>query len=271
MTTATATNTGKVVQVIGSTLDAEFDVLPAIYNALETEIIDPATGAKSTLVAEVQQHLGRNRVRAVAMSTTDGLARGAIVRDTGHAISVPVGTETLGRIFNVLGECVDNGAQVSAKCERRGIHSKAPAFDTLNPETEIFVTGIKVVDLLAPYVKGGKVGLFGGAGVGKTVILMELINNVAKAHGGFSVFAGVGERTREGNDLWNEMIEAGVIKVEKDEHGHAKWDANGHPKILPGESRCSLVYGQMNEPPGARLRVALSALTQAEHLRDSSG
>ena len=270
-TTATATNTGKVVQVIGSTLDAEFDVLPAIYNALETEIIDPATGAKTTLVAEVQQHLGRNRVRAVAMSTTDGLARGAIVRDTGHAISVPVGTETLGRIFNVLGECVDNGAQVSATCERRGIHSKAPAFDTLNPETEIFVTGIKVVDLLAPYVKGGKVGLFGGAGVGKTVILMELINNVAKAHGGFSVFAGVGERTREGNDLWNEMIEAGVIKVEKDEHGHAKWDANGHPKILPGESRCSLVYGQMNEPPGARLRVALSALTQAEHLRDSSG
>ena len=190
--TATATNTGKVVQVIGSTLDAEFDVLPAIYNALETEIIDPATGAKTLLVSEVQQHLGRNRVRAVAMSTTDGLTRGAIVRDTGRAIAMPVGTETLGRIFNVLGDCVDNGPQVSKACERRGIHAKAPAFDTLNPETEIFVTGIKVVDLLAPYVKGGKIGLFGGAGVGKTVILMELINNVAKAHGGYSVFAGVG-------------------------------------------------------------------------------
>ena len=271
MNTATAMNTGKVVQIIGSTLDAEFDVLPAIYNAIETDIVDPTTGEKTTLVAEVQQHLGRNRVRAVAMATTDGLARGAVVRDTGHAIAMPVGEETLGRIFNVLGECVDNGPQVSSKCVRRGIHSKAPPFDTLNPETEIFVTGIKVVDLLAPYVKGGKIGLFGGAGVGKTVILMELINNVAKAHGGFSVFAGVGERTREGNDLWNEMIEADVIKVEKDEKGHAKWDANGHPKVLAGESRCSLVYGQMNEPPGARLRVALSALTQAEHLRDSSG
>jgi F-type H+-transporting ATPase subunit beta len=271
MSTATATNTGKVVQVIGSTLDAEFDVLPAIYNALETEITDPATGAKTILVSEVQQHLGRNRVRAVAMSTTDGLTRGAIVRDTGRAIAMPVGNETLGRIFNVLGECVDNGAQVTAQCERRPIHAKAPAFDTLNPETEVFVTGIKVVDLLAPYVKGGKIGLFGGAGVGKTVILMELINNVAKAHGGFSVFAGVGERTREGNDLWNEMIEADVIKVQRDEHKHPMWDANGHPKVIPGESRCSLVYGQMNEPPGARLRVALSALTQAEYLRDASG
>ncbi|MBA3937094.1 MAG: F0F1 ATP synthase subunit beta [Planctomycetes bacterium] len=271
MATATVSSTGKVVQVIGSTLDAEFDVLPAIYNALEMDITDPATGAQTRLVAEVQQHLGRNRVRAVAMSTTDGLTRGTTVRDTGRAIAMPVGDETLGRIFNVLGECVDNGPQVSAACVRRTIHAKAPAFADLNPETELFVTGIKVVDLLAPYVKGGKIGLFGGAGVGKTVILMELINNVAKAHGGFSVFAGVGERTREGNDLWNEMIESGVIKVEKDEHGHAKWDANGHPKLLAGESRCSLVYGQMNEPPGARLRVALSALTQAEHLRDVSG
>jgi F-type H+-transporting ATPase subunit beta len=271
MSTATALNSGKVVQVIGSTLDAEFDVLPSIYNALEMDISDPATGAKTRLVAEVQQHLGRNRVRAVAMSTTDGLTRGTVVRDTGAAISMPVGTETLGRIFNVLGEAVDNGPQVSAKCERRPIHAKAPSFDSLNPETELFVTGIKVVDLLAPYVKGGKIGLFGGAGVGKTVILMELINNVAKAHGGFSVFAGVGERTREGNDLWNEMIESGVLKVEKDEKGHPMWDANGHPKVVPGESRCTLVYGQMNEPPGARLRVALSALTQAEYLRDSSG
>jgi len=265
-----STNTGTVVQVIGSTLDAEFDNLPAIYNAIEMDIVDPSTGAKSRLVAEVQQHLGRNRVRAVAMSTTDGLVRGQQVRDTGAAISVPVGDETLGRIFNVLGETVDNGAQVTAGCARRGIHQKAPAFKDLNPETEIFVTGIKVVDLLAPYVKGGKIGLFGGAGVGKTVILMELINNVAKAHGGFSVFAGVGERTREGNDLWNEMIESDVIKVEKDANGHHIWE-NGHPKIKAGESRCSLVYGQMNEPPGARLRVALSALTQAEHFRDTTG
>ncbi len=264
-------NIGTVVQVIGSTLDVEFAVLPAIYNALETDVVDPATGAKTRLVAEVQQHLGRNRIRAVAMSTTDGLTRGAQVTDTGRAIAMPVGVETLGRIFNVLGECVDNGPQVSADCKRDPIHRAAPAFKDLNPETEIFVTGIKVVDLLAPYVKGGKVGLFGGAGVGKTVILMELINNVAKAHGGYSVFAGVGERTREGNDLWNEMIESDVIKVEKDDKGHAIWDANGHPKVKPGESRCSLVYGQMNEPPGARLRVALSALTQAEHLRDVSG
>lgn len=264
-------NIGTVVQVIGSTLDVEFAVLPAIYNALETDVVDPATGVKTRLVAEVQQHLGRNRIRAVAMSTTDGLTRGAQVTDTGRAIAMPVGVETLGRIFNVLGECVDNGPQVSADCKRDPIHRAAPAFKDLNPETEIFVTGIKVVDLLAPYVKGGKVGLFGGAGVGKTVILMELINNVAKAHGGYSVFAGVGERTREGNDLWNEMIESDVIKVEKDDKGHAIWDANGHPKVKAGESRCSLVYGQMNEPPGARLRVALSALTQAEHLRDVSG
>ena len=266
------TATGTVVQVIGSTLDAEFPVLPAIYNAIEMDVTDPATGATTKLVAEVQQHLGRNRVRAVAMASTDGLTRGTQVRDTGRAIAMPVGTETLGRIFNVLGECVDNGAQVSAECARSPIHRAAPAFKDLNPETEIFATGIKVVDLLAPYVKGGKIGLFGGAGVGKTVILMELINNVAKAHGGYSVFAGVGERTREGNDLWNEMIEADVIKVEKDEHGHPIWDkATGSPKIKAGESRCSLVYGQMNEPPGARLRVALSALTQAEYLRDSSG
>ncbi|GDY11580.1 ATP synthase subunit beta [Planctomycetota bacterium] len=262
---------GTVVQVIGSTLDAEFEQLPGIYNALRMDITDPATGATRPLVAEVQQHLGRNRVRAVAMSSTDGLVRGQSVIDTGAAIAMPVGDETLGRIFNVLGDCVDNGPQVTAGCVRRSIHQKAPLFEQLNPETEIFETGIKVVDLLAPYVKGGKIGLFGGAGVGKTVILMELINNVAKAHGGFSVFAGVGERTREGNDLWNEMIEAGVIAVEKDAKGHAIWGDDGHPKIKPNASRCSLVYGQMNEPPGARLRVALSALTQAEHLRDASG
>ena len=264
-------NTGTVVQVIGSTLDAEFETLPAIYNAIEMDITDPSTGTTTRLVAEVQQHLGRNRVRAVAMATTDGLVRGQKVTDTGAAISMPVGEETLGRIFNVLGKVIDNGKEVTTACPRRPIHAKAPEFAELNPETEVFTTGIKVVDLLAPYVKGGKIGLFGGAGVGKTVILMELINNVAKAHGGFSVFAGVGERTREGNDLWNEMIEAGVIVTEKDEKGHTKWDANGHPAVKPGASRCSLVYGQMNEPPGARLRVALSALTQCEQLRDTSG
>ncbi len=264
-------NTGTVVQVIGSTLDAEFEILPAIYNAIEMDITDPATGKSTRLVAEVQQHLGRNRVRAVSMASTDGLVRGQVVTDTGAAIAMPVGEETLGRIFNVLGKVIDNGQEVTAACPRRPIHAKAPEFAELNPETEVFTTGIKVVDLLAPYVKGGKIGLFGGAGVGKTVILMELINNVAKAHGGFSVFAGVGERTREGNDLWNEMIEAGVIVTEKDEKGHTKWDANGHPAVKPGASRRSLVYGQMNEPPGARLRVALSALTQCEQLRDTSG
>ncbi len=274
MATATGTNIGRVVQVIGSTLDAEFDELPAIYNALAIEIVDPSSGAKSRLVAEVQQHLGRNRVRAVAMSTTDGLVRGSPVVDTGAPISVPVGTETLGRIFNVLGEAVDNGPQVSANCPRRSIHQKAPAFQDLNPETEIFVTGIKVVDLLAPYVKGGKIGLFGGAGVGKTVILMELINNVAKAHDGFSVFAGVGERTLAGHGvLWNEMIvESDVLKVEG-RTGRAI--RSGTPTLATAwsypASRCTLCYGQMNEPPGARLRVALSALTQCEHFRDQSG
>ncbi|TVR44425.1 MAG: F0F1 ATP synthase subunit beta [Planctomycetota bacterium] len=271
MSTATAQNTGTVVQVIGSTLDAEFDKLPAIYSALNIELKDPVSGQMKTLVAEVQMHLGRNRVRAVALASTDGLGRGAQVIDTGNPVMMPTGTETLGRIFNLLGETIDNGAQVSAECPRSPIHRSAPAFDQLNPEDEVFETGIKVVDLLAPYVKGGKVGLFGGAGVGKTVIIMELINNVAKGHGGFSVFAGVGERTREGNDLWNEMIESGVIAVEKDEHGHPQWDENGYPKVIPGESRCSLCYGQMNEPPGARLRVALSALTIAENFRDQSG
>jgi F-type H+-transporting ATPase subunit beta len=253
--TATAQNIGTVVQVIGSTLDAEFETLPDIYSALEMDLVDPATGNTNKLVAEVQQHLGRNRVRAVALASTDGLTRGA----------------SLGRIFNLLGDCIDNGPQVTADCPRSPIHRTAPPFDELNPEEVVFETGIKVVDLLAPYVKGGKIGLFGGAGVGKTVIIMELINNVAKGHGGFSVFAGVGERTREGNDLWNEMIESGVIAVEKDAEGEPIWDENGHPKIIPGESRCALCYGQMNEPPGARLRVALSALTIAESFRDEGG
>ncbi len=239
-------NTGKVIQVIGSTLDAEFadGKLPALFNAIviETEVM----GEKIKLISEVQQHLGGNKVRAVALASTDGLKRGDIVVDTGAPISVPVGPETLGRIFNLLGEAIDDQGPVDAK-EFRPIHHEPPKFDQLVPKSEQFETGIKVIDLLAPYIKGGKTGLFGGAGVGKTVIIMELINNVAQQHGGYSVFAGVGERTREGNDLWLEMTESGVI------------------------NKACLCYGQMNEPPGARLRVALSALTMCEYFRDMSG
>ncbi|NRA37820.1 MAG: F0F1 ATP synthase subunit beta, partial [Planctomycetes bacterium] len=264
-------NSGTIVQVIGSTLDAEFETLPNIYNALELEFIDQVTGEKSKLVCEVQLHLGRNRVRAIALASTDGISRGMTINDTGAPLSVPVGDETLGRIFNLLGDVIDNGVEVSDDCPRSPIHRESPAFDQLDPEDVLFETGIKVVDLLAPYVKGGKIGLFGGAGVGKTVTIMELINNVASGHGGFSVFAGVGERTREGNDLWNEMIESDVIMVEKDENKNHIWDEKGHPKLVPGKSRCALCYGQMNEPPGARLRVALSALTIAEHFRDEGG
>ncbi len=241
-----AENIGKVVQVIGSTLDAEFqeDKLPAIYNALKLEV--EVMGEKKTLVCEVAQHLGGNRVRAVALGSTDGVKRGAPIIDTGSPITVPVGEETLGRVFNLLGEVVDKGAPITVK-ERRSIHQEPPKFDQLEPKAEIFETGIKVIDLIEPYIKGGKTGLFGGAGVGKTVVIMELINNVAMQHGGYSVFAGVGERTREGNDLWLEMKESGVI------------------------NKACLVYGQMNEPPGARLRVALSALTMCEYFRDLSG
>ncbi len=239
-------NFGKVIQVIGSTLDAEFPEgkLPNIYNALilETEVM----GNKIRLVSEVQQHLGGNKIRAVALSSTDGVRRGLQILDTGAPISVPVGEETIGRIFNLLGEAIDNKGTVAAK-EKRSIHQLPPSFDKLQPKSEIFETGIKVIDLLAPFIKGGKTGLFGGAGVGKTVVIMELINNVAQQHGGFSVFAGVGERTREGNDLWLEMQESGVI------------------------NKTCLVYGQMNEPPGARLRVALTALTMCEYFRDQSG
>ncbi len=239
-------NVGKVVQVIGSTLDAEFQEghLPEIYNALtiDTEVM----GEKMHLVCEVQQHLGGNRVRAVALAATDGIRRGDTVVDTGAPISVPVGEETLGRVFNLLGEPVDKKGPIQVK-ERRPIHQQPPKFDQLEPKSEIFETGIKVIDLLEPYIKGGKTGLFGGAGVGKTVVIMELINNVAQQHGGYSVFAGVGERTREGNDLWLEMQESGVI------------------------NKACLCYGQMNEPPGARLRVALSALTMCEYFRDLSG
>jgi F-type H+-transporting ATPase subunit beta len=246
-----AENTGSVVQVIGPVLDVEFaaEHLPEIYNALKLETTNEA-GQKISVVAEVQQHIGRGQVRAVSMSSTDGVTRGMKVVDTGSAITVPVGEPALGRILNVLGEPVDEMGPVGgegAKLERWPIHRQAPRFDQLAPKTEIFETGIKVVDLLAPYVKGGKTGLFGGAGVGKTVIIMELINNIATEHGGRSVFCGVGERTREGNDLWLEMKESGVL------------------------ASTSLVYGQMNEPPGARLRVGLSGLTIAEYFRDVEG
>jgi F-type H+-transporting ATPase subunit beta len=238
---------GKVVQVIGPVLDVEFDPEspPEIYNALELEWTGD-DGLENHLVCEVAQHIGRNQVRAVAMDSTDGVQRGMEVRDTGQPISVPVGEATLGRILNVLGEPVDELGPVEAT-ERWPIHRDAPKLVNLEPKTEIFETGIKVIDLIAPYVKGGKTGLFGGAGVGKTVIIMELINNIAQEHGGRSVFSGVGERTREGNDLWLEMKESGVLES------------------------TALVYGQMNEPPGARLRVGLSGLTVAEYFRDVEG
>jgi F-type H+-transporting ATPase subunit beta len=236
---------GKITQVIGPVIDVEFPVgqLPAIYNALQMTV-KTETGTL-TLVAEVQSHLGNNRVRSVAMDGTEGLTRGMDVLDTGSPIKVPVGTPTLGRILNVLGQPVDNAGPVNAE-SHWSIHRPAPSIEQQSTEQEIFETGIKVIDLLAPYSKGGKIGLFGGAGVGKTVIIMELINNIAKGHGGVSVFAGVGERTREGNDLYHEMKDSKVL------------------------DKVALIYGQMNEPPGARLRVALSALTIAEYFRDEA-
>ena len=236
---------GRITQVIGAVVDVQFDEhLPAILNALETKNGD------NRLVLEVAQHLGENTVRTVAMDISEGLVRGQEVSDTGEPISVPVGEGTLGRIMNVIGEPVDEAGPIKAEA-KRAIHQPAPLYTDQSTEAEILVTGIKVVDLLAPYAKGGKIGLFGGAGVGKTVLIQELINNVAKAHGGYSVFAGVGERTREGNDLYHEFIESGVNK---------KGGGAG--------SKCALVYGQMNEPPGARARVGLSGLTVAEHFRD---
>ena len=244
---STERGTGRVVQVIGPTIDAEFEPehLPEIYNALALSWEDD-DGTAHDLVCEVAQHIGRNQVRAVAMDATDGVTRGMEVVDTGHPITAPVGEASLGRILNVLGEPVDEMGPVEAT-ERWPIHRKSPSLQNLEPKTEIFVTGIKVVDLIAPYVKGGKTGLFGGAGVGKTVIIMELINNIAQEHGGRSVFCGVGERTREGNDLWLEMRESGVI------------------------DSTALIYGQMNEPPGARLRVGLTGLTVAEYFREVEG
>ncbi|MBE9055391.1 F0F1 ATP synthase subunit beta [Sphaerospermopsis sp. LEGE 08334] len=251
VTTAEKTNIGYITQVIGPVVDVKFPggKLPQIYNALTIKGTNEA-GQKISLTVEVQQLLGDNQVRAVAMSTTDGLTRGLEVVDTGAPISVPVGKATLGRIFNVLGEPVDNQGPVN-NTETLPIHREAPKFTELETNPSVFETGIKVVDLLTPYRRGGKIGLFGGAGVGKTVIMMELINNIATQHGGVSVFAGVGERTREGNDLYNEMIESGVIN-----------------KDNLNESKIALVYGQMNEPPGARMRVGLSGLTMAEYFRD---
>jgi F-type H+/Na+-transporting ATPase subunit beta len=241
-----ANNTGKVTQVLGAVVDVQFDGdLPAILNALYLD------NGGNKLVLEVAQHLGESTVRTIAMDTTEGMVRGQEVTDTGAPITVPVGPETLGRILNVIGEPVDERGPVNAKMSKP-IHREAPLFTEQSTETEILVTGIKVVDLLAPYSKGGKIGLFGGAGVGKTVIIMELINNIAKGHGGYSVFAGVGERTREGNDLYHEMMDSKVIDFE-------------------GESKAALVYGQMNEPPGARARVALTGLTMAEYFRDEEG
>src|SRR5213596_530216 len=236
-------NIGKVVQVIGPVLDVEFEPeqLPELYNAVTLKV------DSGQLVAEVEQHIGRNQIRAVAMSSTDGVVRGMNVEDTGGPIKVPVGEAALGRILNVLGNPVDNGPPILDNVERWPIHRPAPEFANLEPKTEIFETGIKVVDLIAPFVKGGKIGLFGGAGVGKTVVIMELINNVAKAHGGKSVFSGVGERTREGNDLYLEFKEAHILE------------------------NVALIYGQMNEPPGARLRVGLTGLTVAEYFRDVEG
>ncbi|HUD85298.1 MAG TPA: F0F1 ATP synthase subunit beta [Xanthobacteraceae bacterium] len=243
-----ASKTGRITQVIGAVVDVQFeDHLPAILNALETK------NQGNRLVLEVAQHLGESTVRTIAMDTTEGLVRGQEVSDTGEPINVPVGAGTLGRIINVIGDPVDEAGPVP-HTETRAIHQDAPLYTEQSTEAAILVTGIKVVDLLAPYAKGGKVGLFGGAGVGKTVIIMELINNIAKAHGGYSVFAGVGERTREGNDLYHEMIESGVNK-------------DPHEGSVEG-SKCALVYGQMNEPPGARARVGLSGLTVAEYFRD---
>ncbi len=247
-TTSTAptigSNTGRIIEIKGVVIDAVFtEVLPGIYTALSIDVPEP-DGTTRTLIAEVQQHLGDDRVRAVAMDSTDGLSRGSICVDTGAPISVPVGAPTLGRLWNVIGEPIDEQGDLPEGVERWPIHRDPPAFRDLSPKIEIFETGIKVIDLIAPFVKGGKVGFFGGAGTGKTVLIQELIHNVALQHGGVSVFAGVGERTREGNDLWLEMTESGVV------------------------DKVALVYGQMNEPPGARLRVGLSGLTMAEYFRD---
>ena len=251
--------TGRLVQIIGAVVDVEFEGhLPAILSALETTNTDQRTGEPFRLVLEVAQHLGENTVRAIAMDTTEGLTRGQPVVDTGRTITVPVGPACLGRIMNVIGEPIDEAGPINSPFSA-SIHREAPSFAEQTTSAEILVTGIKVIDLLCPYTKGGKIGLFGGAGVGKTVTMQELINNIAKAYGGYSVLAGVGERTREGNDLYYEMIESNVNKDPRENNGSTEG------------SKCALVYGQMNEPPGARARVALTGLAQAEYFRDEEG
>ena len=259
LTPAKGVATGKISQIIGAVVDVEFvGHLPAILNALETTNVDQKTGQPFRLVLEVAQHLGENVVRTISMDTTEGLVRGAPVSDTGGPITVPVGPATLGRILNVIGEPIDEAGPIVTPF-MRSIHAEAPSFDEQSTSAEVLVTGIKVIDLLCPYTKGGKIGLFGGAGVGKTVLIQELINNIAKAYGGYSVLAGVGERTREGNDLYHEMIESKVNLDPKENNGSTEG------------SRCTLVYGQMNEPPGARARVALTGLAQCEYFRDVEG
>ena len=264
-------NFGKVVQVMGPVVDVQFPPgqLPNILSALKLSnrfISD----AEENLTLEVAQHMGENTVRAISMDVTDGLVRGVKVRDTGKPIAMPVGPKVLGRIMNVTGDPIDEMGEIGAEVSLP-IHREPPVFTEQSTQVEMFETGIKVIDLLAPYARGGKIGLFGGAGVGKTVLIMELINNVGLKHGGYSVLCGVGERTREGNDLWFEMMEAGVINTEKDEHGHIKFGEDGLPMIKSEGSKVALCYGQMNEPPGARARVALSGLTIAEYFRDESG
>ncbi|MCA9549569.1 MAG: F0F1 ATP synthase subunit beta [Myxococcales bacterium] len=267
-TNGTSAEHGKIAQVIGPVVDVEFPPgkLPKIYAALRTTN-SAISDATDNLVLEVAQHLGENMVRTIAMDSTEGLQRGMAVKDSGNPIMAPVGREVLGRILNVTGDPVDEGPALNAS-KFEPIHKEPPPFVEQSTEIEAFETGIKVIDLLAPYMRGGKIGLFGGAGVGKTVLLQELIRNVAVQKGGFSVFAGVGERTREGRDLYDEMIESKVISVERDDHGHPILDAEGRPKVIMGESQVALIFGQMNEPPGARARVALTGLTVAEHFRD---
>ncbi|MEM1115468.1 MAG: F0F1 ATP synthase subunit beta [Bacteroidota bacterium] len=268
-TPAVGTTTGEVLQVIGPVVDCEFpaDAVPEIYDALEI------TRESGLLVLEVQQHLGENRVRTISMDSTDGLTRGTAVTNTGRPIAMPVGEEVRGRLFNVVGEAIDGLPQPTVT-EERAIHQEPPSYDQLATSVEVLETGIKVIDLIQPYARGGKIGLFGGAGVGKTVLIQELINNIAKGHDGFSVFAGVGERTREGNDLMREMLESGIMKYGDDfihsmEEGG--WDLSKVDMELLKQSQASFVFGQMNEPPGARARVALSGLTLAEYFRDQGG
>ena len=271
MSTSQNGNTGKIVQVIGPVIDVQFDStnLPPIYQALRVVSDGFEVETAVNIIVEVQQHLGEGRVRTVAMEPTEGLVRGMQVQDTGGPITVPVGRETLGRVMNVIGEPVDNLGPVNTKM-RYPIHRHAPKFEDQSTKQEMLETGIKVIDLIQPFLKGGKIGLFGGAGVGKTVLIMELINNIAKGHGGFSVFGGVGERTREGNDLLREMVESGVITYGKDFDNH-KFQIADVDKAAIKDSKVALIYGQMTEPPGARARVGLSALTVAEYFRDEEG